>query len=62
MKFTTYYFVLRNNDFEPFLLCKDGAGVSTLDCNGYQVFYDYYSLKSFLNNPAITVIGKWEEA
>lgn len=61
MKFTTYYLVLRNIDFEPFIICKDGIGTSALDCEGYQYWYKEYPLERFLRSKEITVIGKWEE-
>jgi hypothetical protein len=55
------FLLLRNKDFEPFILYKDGIGSSTLDEAGYQCFYETTPISVFLNHPDVTVIGSWRE-
>lgn len=61
MKTTTFYLVLRIADWEPFIICKDGNGTSTLDEAGYQNYYASTPIEHFLKSRHISIIGKWEE-
>jgi hypothetical protein len=56
-----HYFIIRNRDFEPYLVIQDGIGTSIFDSSGYQYFYRRTPMREFLKSKLVTVIGSWSE-